>query len=57
MEFRLVLIFIYLLLCWLVAFGGKHTRLGFYGVLIVSILLTSLAVAIFIVLFQPRRKK
>ncbi|MCB9040570.1 MAG: hypothetical protein H6557_28420 [Lewinellaceae bacterium] len=57
MEFRLVLIFIYLLLCWLVAFGGKHTRLGFYGVLIVSILLTPLAVAIFIVLFQPRRKK
>lgn len=57
MEFRLVAIFVYLLFCWLVAYGGKHTRLGFYGVLIVSILITPLVAAIFIVLFQPRRRK
>ena len=57
MEARLVVILIYLFFCWLVAYGGKHTRLGFYGVLIVSIFLTPLVVAIFIVLFQPRRRR
>lgn len=57
MEFRLVVILIYLLFCWLVAYSGKYTRLGFYGVLIVSIFITPLVAAIFIVLFQPRKRK
>ncbi|MCO6487092.1 MAG: hypothetical protein J5I98_01680 [Phaeodactylibacter sp.] len=57
MEFRLVAIIVYLFFCWLVAYGGRRTRLGFYGVLIVSILITPLVSAISIVLFQPRKRK
>ena len=49
-----ILIAIYLFFCWAVAYAGKNTRLGFWGVLLLSIFLTPLLIAIFIVLFQPR---
>lgn len=57
MEFRIVVVFIYLVFCWLVAHAGRRTRLGFFGVLFVSIFITPLVAAIFMVLFQPQRRR
>lgn len=44
---------LYLLMCVLVSFYGKHTRLGFWGVLLVSVFFTPWLVGIGLVLFAP----
>ena len=59
---NIVFIVAYATFCLLVAFAGRRTRIGFFGVLIFSIFMTPLLVAILIVFFQPdpykaKRKK
>jgi uncharacterized membrane protein YhaH (DUF805 family) len=44
---------IYAVLCVLVAFYGRGTRLGFWGVLLLSVLVTPLVVVIGLVLLAP----
>lgn len=53
----LILLIIYLVFCWFVAYAGRRTRLGFFGLLILSVFITPLVAAIFMVLFQPQRRK
>ena len=50
-------IFIYLSLCVLVGMRGLHTRIGFWGTLLASVVLTPLVVFIALVVFEgpPRR--
>ncbi|MDO8692608.1 MAG: hypothetical protein Q7J51_00765 [Sheuella sp.] len=44
---------LYLLMCVLVSFYGKHTRLGFWGILIVSVFFTPWLVGLGLVLLAP----
>ncbi len=53
----LVFIVIYVTFCLLVAWAGKHTRLGFTGAFFLSMGLTPLFAAILLLLFGPKRKK
>lgn len=48
---------IYLSFCILVAYVGRRAFIGFWGVFVMSILLTPLLTAILIVLLRPRRRK
>ena len=52
-----VFVAFYLTFCLIVAFLGRKVSIGFWGVLIMSIFLTPLLTAIFIVLFRPKAKK
>jgi len=54
---NIALIIIYVTFCLLVAYAGRNTRIGFFGVLIFSVFMTPLLVAILIVFFQPTKKK
>jgi hypothetical protein len=44
---------VYILCCVLVSFYGQHTRLGFWGVLLVSVFFTPWLVGIGLVLLAP----
>ncbi len=52
-----LIVVLYILFCLLVSFLGRKTKIGFFGVLIASILITPLVVAILIVFFQGIGKK
>ena len=52
-----VFLCLYIFFCILVAYAGRGVALGFWGVLFVSICLTPLITAAFIVLFRPKHKK
>jgi len=52
----LVFIVIYVIFSLLVAWAGRHLRLGFFGAFCLSLLLTPLVAAILLLLFQPRKK-
>ncbi len=54
---NIVFIIGYTIFCFLVAFAGRNTRIGFVGILIFSIFMTPLVVALLIVLLQPVKKK
>jgi hypothetical protein len=54
---QLLLLLAYVGLCLLVAYAGRDTKVGFWGLLLFSVLLTPLVTAILTVLFRPRRKK
>jgi len=54
---ELVYIILYGAFCLLVAYAGKHVRIGFFGLLILSIFLTPLAVAILVFILEPRRSR
>jgi len=44
---------LYISLCFLVSYYGKHTRLGFWGLLLVSVFFTPWLVGIGLVLLAP----
>lgn len=46
---------VYIVLCVLVAFYGQHTRLGFWGILLVSVFFTPWLIGIGLVLLAPYR--
>lgn len=48
---------VYLAFCLLVAFSGRKVRIGFWGVLVLSILITPLIAAILIVILRPKLKE
>lgn len=47
-------ILLYLALCAIAAFLGKQSRLGFWGVLVVALLLTPPVAFLLVLLFGPR---
>jgi len=51
----LVYIIVYATFCILVAYAGRHVRIGFFGMLFLSVLLTPLAMAILVFLMELRR--
>jgi hypothetical protein len=51
-----ILILVYLGFCILVAYGGRDSRVGFLGVLFLSVFFTPLLTAIMLLLFQTRKK-
>jgi hypothetical protein len=54
---QLLLLLAYAGLCLLVAYAGRDTKVGFWGLLLFSVLLTPLVTAVLTVLFRPRRRK
>ncbi len=54
-----ILVCIYLIFCFLVAYIGRDAFMGFFGVFILSILITPILAAILIILVRPKpeRKK
>lgn len=48
------LILLYLLLCVIAAFLGKDSRLGFWGIFLVSLLLTPVLAFLLVLLFGRR---
>jgi fucose permease len=50
------LLLIYLFFCILVAIAGSNAKIGFWGVLFMSLFLTPLFTAILIVILRPRKK-
>lgn len=52
-----VLVTTYITFCLIVAFLGRNVSIGFWGVLILGVLLTPLTPAILILLFKPKAKK
>jgi hypothetical protein len=50
------LVVIYLLLCLIAGFLGRRRRIGFWGFVFVSILLTPLVSTLFIFLAAPARR-
>lgn len=53
----LLFLIIYLGFCVLVANAAKRVAIGFWGVLVLSIILTPLVTAILAVIFKPRQEK
>lgn len=47
---------IYLLLCLLVAYRGRKTKIGYFGTLLLSILLTPVVVFIALLILTPSPK-
>ena len=48
----------YLLLCAIAGYLGKESRLGFWGVALVGLVLTPIAALLFVILFgQPKAVK
>jgi hypothetical protein len=52
-----ILILVYLGFCVLVAYGGRASRVGFLGVLFLSVFFTPLLTAILVLLFQSRKEE
>ncbi len=52
----ILFLIVYLAFCILVAYAGRQARLGFFGILILSVLVTPLIAAILLVLFSPKRQ-
>lgn len=50
----MTLILLYLLLCVIAAFLGKQSRLGFWGVFLVALLLTPVLAFLLVMLFGQR---
>ena len=50
-----LLALIYLVMCFLVGIVGRKTRIGFWGVSLLSFLFTPVLVFVFLILFQPER--
>lgn len=48
------LILLYLLLCVIAAFVGKESRLGFWGIFLVALLLTPVLAFLLVLLFGRR---
>lgn len=46
----------YIIFCFLVAYIGRDVKIGFWGVLVMSIFLTPLLMAILILLLRPKAK-
>lgn len=53
----IVFILVYAIFCLLVAWAGRNSVMGFFGVLVLSIFVTPLLTAILLALFRQRRKK
>lgn len=53
----ILLIVIYVFFAFLVAYSGKNVVIGFWGVFIMSLLLTPLITAILIVLLRSKARK
>jgi hypothetical protein len=54
---QLIFLLVYAGLSLLVAYAGRHTRVGFLGLLIFSLLLTPLVTAVLTVLFGSKRRR
>ncbi|MCB0564412.1 MAG: hypothetical protein H6573_15255 [Lewinellaceae bacterium] len=53
----IVSILVYAIFCLLVAWAGRYSVMGFFGVLVLSIFVTPLLTAILFVLFQQQRRR
>ncbi|MCB0588287.1 MAG: hypothetical protein KDD06_23545 [Phaeodactylibacter sp.] len=53
----IVFILVYAIFCLLVAWGGRNSVIGFFGVLVLSIFVTPLVTAVLLVVFRQRRKR
>jgi hypothetical protein len=51
---EILLFFGYLLLCLVVALLGRHTRIGYWGTFVVSLVVTPFLTFLFLVFFAPR---
>lgn len=52
-----VLVTTYIVFCLLVAYLGRNVSIGFWGILILGVLLTPLTPAILTLLFKPKAKR
>ena len=52
-----VLMCIYLIFCFLVAYAGRDAFMGFIGIFFLSILITPLLTAILVILIRPKAEK
>lgn len=48
---------LYIVVCALAAYFGRHTRLGYGGTFVVALLFTPLLVVLALLLFAPRQQK
>jgi Sec-independent protein secretion pathway component TatC len=50
----MVFAFLYLLLCVTAAYLGKNSRLGYWGILVLAVVITPIAALLIVVLFGRR---
>lgn len=51
-----LLILAYLALCVVAGFAGRHTKVGFWGSFLISVLVTPPLAVLLMILFHPRPK-
>jgi hypothetical protein len=52
-----LLLLAYVALCVVAGYAGRHTRVGFWGVFFISILITPPVAVLLMILFHPRLRQ